>query len=136
MGFEFVKSWDGWLVRSPDNIQFVLRPDQEDPIDGNTGIVELVELYTVARSAESDDLFFGPQIYLEIESTGDEVVMRINEETEITTSYAELKDETEHLLRESFEAMDAQDSAASQTGQLQKYGSVSEVYTELIENRS
>lgn len=133
MEFEFVKSWDGWLVRSPDNIQFVLRPDTGDPIEGNTGILDLIELYELATARSTDDLFFGPQIYLEISRNDDDVVIRINDETEIITSYEELESETEHLLRESFKAMDASGSSAERANQIQTYEAVNEVYMDLFD---
>lgn len=131
--FEFVKSWDGWRVRSPDNVQFVLRPDTADPFEGNTGIMELIDLYELVTTSSTGDLFFGPQIYIEIIHDDGDIVMRINDETEIITSYEELESETEHLLRESFKAMDASDGSADRANQLQTYDAVNEVYTDLFE---
>ena len=135
MGFElqFVKSWDGWVVRSPDNIQFILQTESGMNIESNTGILNLIEFYKLAKDNQMGDLFFGPQMYFEISRDNGEIVMRVNNNIDIHTTYDEMKNEAKNLLRASFESMDAQECSSSREDQLQTYDSVKSVYNEMFD---
>ena len=134
MGFElhFVESWDGWLIRSPDNIEFEFQTDDQNVIRENAGILEFIELLKLAQSKEPGDIFLGPQLYIDIIQEGDTVLLRINDDVEVSTSYEELASEIEDLLRESFERMDEIDSKEKKSTQLESHNIVYEVYTALI----
>lgn len=131
--FDFIKSWDGWLVRTPDNIKCVLKPsgDQES-MEISVGIMEIIELYEIAESEEVGAVFFGPQTFLEIEDANEGVVLRVNDNLTIETAYDELYSETADLLRESFKSLDSQGDVAQRKSQFQTYETVAEVYDELM----
>lgn len=137
MGFElhFVKSWDGWLIRSPDNIEFEFRIDDQNTITESTGIIELIELFKLAQSKEPGAIFLGPQIYVEIIQEENTVFLRVNDEVVVPTSYEELASETGDLLRESFERMDEIDSKERRSTQLESHNIVEEIYEDLITSR-
>jgi len=131
--FRFVRSWDGWEVRSPDNIQCIMKPSGgRETKEISVGLLEIIELYELAESKEVGDVYFGPQTYLQIERTDEGVVLHVNDDLTIKTTYEELCSETKNLLRASFRSLDSEGNISKKEQQFDAYDTVAEVYSELM----
>src|SRR6056297_742265 len=95
--------YDGWQsVRSPDNIEFTVRLSESQSFEVFASIVELAELYKKVRAEEECDMMIGTGNIIQIETAGEVVIFRFDEQYETVTTFDDLENSIEQLLQNLF----------------------------------
>lgn len=123
--------WDGWQsVRSPDNIEFIIQLSNKEYIDMSASILELVELYDNVRKKEDCDMMIGTGNIIQVKASGEEVVLTIDEEHDVKTSFSSLDLSIKQLLQDIFSELDGGPSRMPDYEQ-EAYPCIEEIYSSI-----
>lgn len=91
------KVWGGWQsVRSPDNVEFVIKMPNGESVSMFASILDIVKLYDTVRAKEEGDMMIGTGNIVQTQVSDGEVVLTLDEEYSLKTTFGGL----EHFLKQ------------------------------------